>query len=446
MNEYEGLAYNEAIDALANQQTSDESTDEEKLTAVAASDDEEALELDASYNCLVEQTLHALGYKSPGQWPEEDLFYAKPSVYEQLEQLLQERRNTNVRVVIGESQVPAHLIVLQCYAGTLQDLGGNSSSSIELPVERVTPRAFELIYDWMLARRPRLCRLGLLEVLRASQFLKMPQLEQQCNCCLAKGFHEAAAVCLYLEARLLDMERRQRSMLQRVGGFFLTLVASEEFLQLPLRALRELLQSNELGVNTEQETLMSALRWLNHNWPQREPLIQPVMQCVRFALVPPWLLVKLHAPNGNPELNRIMALPQVVQLIHDGIGYTTTRLCYGNDLQAFRQHLERFGMRSPLPRRWIYDPACQYHHRLNCQIKQQLQLRQFLAYLKQLQTQPKNHWQTLQFPDPSKPCQLCGQEQPSSVPNSTLAKQPAFLHKKCTVGNAKKQQNSSKTL
>lgn len=364
---------------------------------------------DTPHNNLTDHTLMSLGYKAPDEWPELkcQARVAKPNLYELLSEIVQKDRKTNAVITIAQSSLQVHLIVLQCFSGLFCDLG-NDTVNVELPSEWVTPRAFRLIYDWMIADAPLLSRLGLLEVLRAASFLRIPQLEKQCEHCLAHGITEESAVLLYLEARLLRMERTHRPLLQRVGRFFLTLVASQEFLQLPMHALWLLLSSNGIGVNTELEVFMAAVRWLNFQWPKRRLIIAQLISCVRFALVPPWLLIRLHDRHSTSiELKRIISQPEVLQQLHDGIGYTTTRLCYGSDRDAFMLHLERTGMQPPEQRNWIYDRECTYHHRLHCQISDEFPYEAFIGYLSWLQTQHGDYWQSLEPVDVSEVCLCC---------------------------------------
>ncbi|TDG38903.1 hypothetical protein AWZ03_014675 [Drosophila navojoa] len=370
------------------------------------------------YNSLEERSLHSLGYASLDEWPAAEGTQGradKPPLYDLMMTLVRKRLKTNTTITIGESCLHAHLIVLQCYSGLFCDIGSNTLN-VELPADWVTPRALRLIYEWMIVDGPRLSRLGLLEVLRAASFLRIVQLERQCDHCLAHGITEESAVMLYLEARLLRMERAHRSQLQRVGRFFLTLVASQEFLQLPLRALLLLLSSNGICVNSELEVFMSAVRWLNFDWPKRRLNVAQLIACVRFALVPPWLLIRLHDRQSQyVELKRIITLPEVLQRLHDGIGYTTTRLCYGADRDAFLQHLERTGMQPPQQRSWIYDGQCCYHHRLHCHIAEEFTYDTFLNYLNCLQRQHMNYWQTLEPVDASELCLSCQKEQTKSI-------------------------------
>ncbi|KRF97899.1 uncharacterized protein Dwil_GK27639 [Drosophila willistoni] len=358
-------------------------------------------------NKLIERDLFSLGYNASkvDSWPTSQLF-EKPNLYLMLLELIRKRLKANAIIIIGQNSEYVHLMVLQSFSRMFRDI--HNVLSIELPMEQVTPRSFKLIYDWMIEDKPLLTRLGLLEVWRAANFLQIPQLELQCEVCLAQGLNEESAFMLYLESRILKMEQIQQHFLERVSKFFLSLVASQEFLSLAREPLLVLLGSSMISVNTELEVFMSAVRWLNYQWPQRKENISEVVAKVRFALIPPWLLIRLQKPKMTSlSVERIAQQAEVRQFIHDGIAYTTTRLFYGNDRDSFREHLQRTETQTPEQRMWIYDRACSHHHRLNCKISEDLTYEMFIQYLNHIQMQHKDYWQSLEPVGASPKCLAC---------------------------------------
>ncbi|XP_043063300.1 kelch-like protein diablo [Drosophila ficusphila] len=357
---------------------------------------------------------------------EEEPDSEKSNLYEELLRIVRERIQPDAVVRIGESQHPVHLIVLQCFSRTICDLG--QKAVVELPEEQVTPRAFSLIYDWMIEDRPLLPRLGILEVLQAARYLQVPQLIAQCDYCLSAGIAEDSAMMLYLEARILKVEQEYRHLLSRVSKFFLPLVATREFLRLPLAPLLVLLTSNHVGVNSELEIFMAAARWLDYKWPQRKEHLAAVVSGVRFGLVPPWLLARLQKPDlSAEEVRRIVEEPPVREAIHDGIAYTTTRLYYGAEREAFAEHLARTKSTAPVQRTWIYDRRCRHHHRLHCKVTQELTFEAFVDYLEFLQSQPRDYWHSFEPVEASHVCFGCSnkeKEKEEGKKEEEAAKQP----------------------
>lgn len=64
---------------------------------------------------------------------------------------------------------------------------------------------------------------------------------------------------------------------------------------------------------------MVAVRWLSYDWPSRESYLLKVISCVRFGLMPPWLLVDLRRNQHCTELQRILENRDVVKMIDDGL-------------------------------------------------------------------------------------------------------------------------------
>ena len=64
---------------------------------------------------------------------------------------------------------------------------------------------------------------------------------------------------------------------------------------------------------------MIAVRWLNYDWKKRSKHLLEIINCVRFGLMPPWLLVGLRRNQHCNELQRILNNPEVIKMIDDGL-------------------------------------------------------------------------------------------------------------------------------
>lgn len=184
---------------------------------------------------------------------------SKPDLAVELLRMITTYEHTNVQIEINNTAFNCHMMVLQCYSEFFWPL--SYERQVVLPPEIVTHRAFLLIYDWMKSPCARVHREAILEVLQAALFLKISTLATQCWACLndEQRICEADAVLLYMEARELNMTAVQEMMLKRVGTIFLTLVASEDFLQLRIDEVMAMLRSNSIGVNAEIEVVMFKL-------------------------------------------------------------------------------------------------------------------------------------------------------------------------------------------
>lgn len=173
-----------------------------------------------------------------------------------LEKLLMDKilkyEKTNVEIHIEGTIFRCHMLVLQCYSEYFSNLSGENL--VVLPADKVTPQSFFMLYSWMLSPDPIVGREGILELYNAAEYLKIDGVLSQCWACLDDAqISEDAAFLLYLEARQFRKSLIEELMIARIFKFFLTLVASEEFLKFCVDEVILLLNSNSIGVHSEME-------------------------------------------------------------------------------------------------------------------------------------------------------------------------------------------------
>uniref|UniRef100_A0A1A9WFC5 BTB domain-containing protein n=1 Tax=Glossina brevipalpis TaxID=37001 RepID=A0A1A9WFC5_9MUSC len=344
----------------------------------------------------------------------------KTNLYKLLKDMIDNHVNTNVQILAGGFTFNCHMIVLQCYSDFF--MGCSNEILIQLPDKKITPRAFMMIYNWMLTEDPLVQREGMLELFIAANFLGIKELINQCWLCMDDDvrFRDDAAFLLYLEARTYQIETLDQLMLMRICKFFLTLVASKEFLLMSAKEVCTLLSSSTIGVNSEIEIFMSVVRWLSHNWKKRKCHILDLVKCIRFGLMPAWFLVTISKNPENPEIAHIVNHPEVNKMIHDGITYITIEFSYGKKDEDFLEFLERCQLLTPIKRQWIFDKECNYHHRLDCPSKENVTYKSFLKYLEMIQSLDKNYWRTLEIDknaEKSFRCCTPSDSQKSATPN-----------------------------
>ncbi|XP_055914046.1 uncharacterized protein LOC129947492 isoform X2 [Eupeodes corollae] len=302
---------------------------------------------------------------------------------------------TNVQIRIGDITLNCHMMVLQCYSSFFMEC--SNEAVIEFPPERISAQAFMMVYEWMLSDEPLLQREGILELLNAANFLKIKGLIDQIWVCLDDDirFQEDTAFHLYIDSHNYGLEMLQQLMLPRICKFFLTMVSSKDFLLLNTKEICNLLSSNFVGVNSEVEILMSAVRWLNYNWKDRQCHMFDVMKCVRFSLVPPWILVALGRDTECDEVKKVINNPVVKKMIEEGISYTTTKLYYPKNDENFQAFMERFKLTKPVQRQWIWDPECSFHHKIDCPNRVYITYKSFLEYIEVIRSKGKDYWRSL---------------------------------------------------
>lgn len=169
--------------------------------------------------------------------------------------IIMKHDKSDVHIIVDETTFNCHIIVLQCYSKYFDKITDNPKT-ITLPSNEITPRAFFMIYKWMLSSDPTIGRKYILEFFKAAQFLQIEVAASQCWACISDHqFVEDTALLLYLEARALSLADVQTAMFSRICKVFLNFVSSKDFLELNVDEVFAFLNSNSVGVHNEIEVI-----------------------------------------------------------------------------------------------------------------------------------------------------------------------------------------------
>ncbi|XP_068152737.1 uncharacterized protein [Drosophila tropicalis] len=307
--------------------------------------------------------------------------------------LIQSGLSTDVVINIRDREFQCHSIVLHIYSKRLRPYLENSL--IIIKSSKITPRGFSLAYQWMIAKNGVINPRDITELLRAATYLQMPDLLEQCWEILDNRiFNEFTAFDLIYQARkVADLNQLNEPMALRISKAFLTIVSSYEYLELNDKQMCNLLSSCNLAVNSEVEVLFSALLWLNHQWPMRQDMVGSIMKNIRFGYLAPTILSKFKTndrhkicPFGH-ILDHFCALPEMSNVIQDGLFYSSLLITGHKDQKFFRATLNQHKLTMLPPRRWMCDGRCSYHRPIgrSCPNMRHLSYEDFANYLLQLQ-------------------------------------------------------------
>lgn len=72
---------------------------------------------------------------------------------------------------------------------------------------------------------------------------------------------------------------------------FLKVMESEEFMDLPVNQLIDIISSDELNVRSEEQVFSAVMVWVKYNATERRPFLAQVLEHVRLPLLSPKFLV-----------------------------------------------------------------------------------------------------------------------------------------------------------
>lgn len=311
-----------------------------------------------------------------------------------IDRMIKGFEQTNLRVVIGDHVFNCHLIVLQAFSKYFEKL--TPINQVELPQDKVTPVAFELIYDWLLSENPRIQREYFFDTFTAARFLEIDELVEQGWASLSShsNFSEEKAFAMYLESQAKGDELLMQLMLNRISKTFLPIVASKEFLDFTCKEVVNFLKLNTMAVHSETEILFTAIRWLFHDWGKRKQYLLTILNEVRFVLIHPSLLIVLTAESKSPEVNEIMKNPEVDKRVKSSLEYILSQYVHRDGLQSFELQ-ERFNLDEVDDRLWIVDPEFK---KFGKDVHfWPTDYGQFLKYLAILRAKGINYWTEMEY-------------------------------------------------
>ncbi|XP_064210726.1 uncharacterized protein LOC660622 isoform X1 [Tribolium castaneum] len=303
-----------------------------------------------------ELNLCRLGYtgSEPIDWNKVTL-PEKKDLYLELCKRITNKRNADCKVHIGREEFSCHLVVLQCYSELFD--GYIAIKKVEIPAEKCSAASFAFIYDWMVSEDQSykyLTRENVLDIFNSAKYLKIKDLVEQCwafvdNC---EVFNEDTAFLLYVNAKQKRLEEVHELMVPRIQDFFLILVSSQDWLELGVEDVKNLLSSNYIRINCEMEVFMSAVRWLKYDWANRDKYKYEVLKCVRFGNIAAWQLVDIKRNPENPEFMELAKDPAICKLIDDGLAFVIIKHWYDHDNDDFQHWNSVLGLQEPPARNW----------------------------------------------------------------------------------------------
>ncbi|XP_023174021.2 kelch-like protein 41 [Drosophila hydei] len=265
---------------------------------------------------------------------------------EAIENLLISNLEKDVKITIGQQSFECHSCVLrtfcELFADTLQP-----GSSVSLPEDKITAESFDIAYNWMISSDSNCQRGKLMDLLLAAEYLCAPKLLQSVFGALndVRYFSNVDALNCYIEACTKGIMNVADLMIDRFGKSFLVLVSSEEYRELEVNLLCNLLSSDLLGVHTEVEVFYAALMWVLTDYAERKVHMRRVLKTVRFELMPSLVLL-----NFGERLNELM--PDAVDLM-----FFLLHLAVINSQERSNKTLNKLGERHRI---YIRDPLCPY--------------------------------------------------------------------------------------
>ncbi|XP_030382075.1 kelch-like protein 40b [Scaptodrosophila lebanonensis] len=346
----------------------------------------------------------------------------KESLMESLDRVIESGDGAEVKVAIDNKLFKCHLMVLRTWS-SLFEKSQIESKMLEMANAKVTAKAFEIVYTWMTQMDCECPRSQILDVLIAAQFLQADRLVASIFDCLSdkNNFCEIDAFHLFMEARSKNITPVAELMLRRISRSFLLLLTTKEYRELSVQHLCYMLDSNNLGVQTEIEVFYGALIWIYHDFEARKNDICRVLSAVRFKLMPSHYLLYWAEKLHELELEIADALCPLMHLA----------MIYQQELHIRTFNADEMG---PFDRVWLRDASCLYRKFLDQDKPIEITFELFLANLTRIQKASRTFVSRVVevefvFDDESDKEEDSSLLSPAETPHTNESQKPALLLK-----------------
>ncbi|XP_055920249.1 kelch-like protein 1 [Eupeodes corollae] len=129
------------------------------------------------------------------------------------------------------------------------------------------------------------------DIMNASSFLKLSNIEAECSQYLSESIELSNCLSLAATCKKNNYNKLFERAIMYAARNFVHIIEEEEFLELDVEYLRQLLKRDDLCVRSEEEVFHGIMRWIAHDKPGRECHCLKLLSHLRFPLLTPEFIV-----------------------------------------------------------------------------------------------------------------------------------------------------------
>ena len=219
----------------------------------------------------------------------------------------------DVTLVVGEREFPAHRVVLAASSPYFRAMFTNEhleSKQTRISLQQVDGDTLELLLDFIYSSELKISEDNVQNLLAGSSLLQLiPVVE---GCCNFLQVHLDSENCIGIStfAEMHGCRTLRDVSLRYALEHFNETSHSDEFLSAPVTTLREIIRSEDVYVQREEEVLDAVMRWFRHDEISRVEETTTLLQFVKLPLIP-WKTIKECIISDE----RLSSYPETQELI-----------------------------------------------------------------------------------------------------------------------------------
>lgn len=200
----------------------------------------------------------------------------------------------DVTLVVGEQQFPAHRVVLAASSPYFCAMFTNEhleSRQDRIVLNCIEERALQTLLDFVYTSELEISEENVQSLLGGASLLQLVPAVEACCDFLRVRLDPENCLGIAAFADMHGCNNLRDISLRFAREHFKETSHSDEFLAAPANTLRQLISSEDLHVQREEEVLDAVLRWFHHDEMNREKNVSSLLQFVKLPLIP-WKIIK----------------------------------------------------------------------------------------------------------------------------------------------------------
>ncbi|KAB7495278.1 Kelch-like protein 20 [Armadillidium nasatum] len=161
----------------------------------------------------------------------------------------------------------------------------------EVPIRDIDEHAVDLIVNFCYTSEITIEESNVQTLLPAACLLQMQEIQDVCCEFLKQQLHPSNCLGIRSFADTHSCRDLLRIADKYTQQHFLEVMESEEFMDLPVNQLMDIISSDELNVRSEEQVFNAVMAWVKYNVTERRPFLGQVLEHVRLPLLSPKFLV-----------------------------------------------------------------------------------------------------------------------------------------------------------
>ncbi|MEJ1279525.1 kelch-like 7 [Cricetulus griseus] len=230
-----------------------------------------------------------------------------------------QRTLCDVILMVQERKIPAHRVVLAAashFFNLMFTTNMLESKSFEVELKDAEPDIIEQLVEFAYTARISVNSNNVQSLLDAANQYQIEPVKKMCVDFLKEQVDASNCLGISVLAECLDCPELKATADDFIHQHFTEVYKTDEFLQLDVKRVTQLLSQDTLTVRAEDQVYDAAVRWLKYDEPNRQPFMVDILAKVRFPLISKNFLSKTVQAEPLIQDN-----PECLKMVISGMRY-----------------------------------------------------------------------------------------------------------------------------